>query len=136
MVSKIELNPAQAVTARFIEAIDSLVGMKGDDGKKLTLGRISEMIGMHASNITRMRISNTHSPTAAALSLLCQVFDISGSWLLEGSGPMKKSDANEIDDLKILVSSLNKNVDQIKVRINDLNKRVDQKTRRKKSVKS
>jgi len=94
-VPKIKLTPAQEITKRFVQAIDSLVGVR--NGERITLLKISEELNMHSSNITRLKTSVTHAPTIDACYLLCKKYGISPSWLLMGTGTM----AMEVKELPV-----------------------------------
>jgi transcriptional regulator with XRE-family HTH domain len=55
--------------------------------KEYSVRQVAHSVGMNYETVRRYMLG--HSPSAEFLARICQVYDISGTWILLGLGPMR-----------------------------------------------
>lgn len=75
------------ITRRFLAAMDKILCNRQNG--KVTASSFGETVGMTASNISRLRVSQgENAVTLEAIGRMCEEYNISPYWLLTGKGEM------------------------------------------------
>ncbi len=91
------------ITKRFLKAMDLILADRG-----MKAGEFGEVVGMPASNISRLRAGGSNYVTLEAAAIMCKLYKISPSWLILGEGDMNLSEPSVLKDLMSRVAKLEK----------------------------
>lgn len=81
----------------------------------LTQQQFADQLGTSRANISKYEIS-ANVPSTAIISLICRVFNVNETWLLDGSGDIFKSNDRYTDIARLTTQLLNEESDSFKNR--------------------